>query len=90
MQLFLQVNNRRIPSTAAPAHVVVAPGAFDHGGDGPRDAQQLVLDHRVRLGHALVEFGRHVVVEFAVAALNKHLGDRRHPRRRRSHLDPRL
>jgi hypothetical protein len=94
MQLLLQVNNRRIPSTAVPAHIVIAPRALDHGRDGARDAQQLILHHCIGLGHALVELGRHVVIELAAAALDKHLGDRCHAglchRRRRPHRHARL
>lgn len=75
MQFLPQVHKRRIPRTTLPTHIMLAPRALDHGGDGPRDAQQPVLDDRVGLGHALVQLGRHVVEELAAAALDQHLGN---------------
>lgn len=81
MQPLLQIHNSRIPRATARAHIMRTPRTLHHGGDGPRDTQRPVLHHGVGLRHALVQLGRHVVVEFAVAALDKHLCYRRHARR---------
>ena len=78
MQPLLQINNSRIPRTTPRAHIMRTPRTLDHRGNRPRDPQHPILHHRVGLGHALVQFRRHVMVEFAAAALDKHLGNRRH------------
>ena len=86
----LEIDHSRVTGTTLGRHVVLTPGAFNHGSDGTRDAQQLILDHGVRLSHAFVELRGHIMIELAVAALDKHLGDRGDPLFCHRHRIPRL
>jgi hypothetical protein len=74
MEPLLEVDHGGVAGTTLRAHVVRAPGTFNHGRDGARHAQIPVGDHRIGLGHAFVHPRRHVVEELAVAALDEHLG----------------
>lgn len=79
VQLLLEVNNSSITRAATGAHTMLAPWAFHCGGNRSRYPQVSVLDHRVRFRHAFVDFGWHVVVKLAAAALDEHFGYGSHP-----------
>ena len=75
VQLLPQVNNSRISRTTLGAHVVATPRALDARGHLPGHAKSLIPDRVLGPRHGFVYPRWHVLIEFATAALNKHLGD---------------